>query len=296
MSIVMHPLTAADGSPVYSANDYRHVVNPFLFPSKGTAFDCVGGVRAGAPNPLCTISGLEVTVKPHCGVCTPWDDNGAYTYALMTPETVNVPTSTGVYKIAVTVDDPSQSHGSLPRGVLQVYAGTTADALIPGLVIAVVSDGVISVVAPVLGDDTVLEAFTYDLLSDVAALDGQRAVVTATGKHYVRRNGVWVDAVEVQKESIGGGEVVIMYGRSMCSVQVNGVKIGKGSWDSIACVNKVRMGYRPPEEVSGSLMVENGGSNTGLVAVSSNGSIFIKNMGAGGSDAPRRGNVSWPVC
>lgn len=296
MSIVMHPLTAVDGLPAYSADDYRHVVNPFLFSSKGTAFDCVGGVRAGSPRPLCSLNGLVVTVKPHCGVFTPWDNSGAYTYAITEAASVKVPTSTGVYKIAVVVDDPSQSHGTVPRGMLNVYPATTPDNRIPGLVVAKVLSGVISDAAPILEDDTVLRVPTYNLLSGLAALDGQRAVVTATGLNYVRRDGRWTEAVEVQKESVGGGEVVVLYGRSMCTVQVNGVKTGSGSWDTVTCLQQVKEGYCPRSEVSASLLTENGGSSTGLVTVVPEGTIRIKNMGGSGSDSARRGNVSWPVC
>lgn len=296
MSIVMHPLTAIAGSPAYTANDYRHVVNPFLFPSSGTAFDCVAGVRAGSPSPLCTIDGLTVTVKPHCGVFSPWANVGAYTYAFTDVETVELADSTGSYKVAVIVEDPSQSQGSTPRGSLRVYSSLTDDGVIPGLVLAEVSSGIISDVAPVLHDGTVLEVLTVDRLSNIAAVDGQRAVVSSTGDNYVRRGGRWQQAVEVQRELIGGGEVVVMYGRSSCIVQVNGVAIGGGSWDSTKCTMKIREGYRPMSEVASPLMSENGGSNTGLVSVIPEGDIVIKNMGSGGSTARRRGNVSWPVC
>lgn len=296
MSIVMHPLTALSGSPAYTANDFRHVVNPFLGPSNGGAFDCVAGVRAGAPNPLCSIDGLTVTVSPHCGVCSPWPNVGAYTYAITDAEEVKVPDSTNPYKIAVVVEDPSQAQGGIPRGELKVFPSSADDTIIPGLVLAEVRSGVASSVAPILHDDTVLEVPSFDRLSGIVATDGQRAVVAATGGNYVMRDGGWQSAVEVQKERLGDGEVVIMYGRSSCSVQVNGVMIKGGSWDAVTCSMKVRQGFCPPEEVSASLMVENGGSVTGLVAVTRDGTISIKNMGAGGSAGRRRGNVSWPVC
>lgn len=296
MSVVMHPLTAMGGSPAYTADDFRHVVNPFLCPSNGTAFDCVGGVRAGAPNPLCSIDGLTVTVEPHCGVLSPWPSVGAYTYAFTSAEKTKVPDSTNVYKIAVVVEDPSQAQGGIPQGSLKVFPSSADDTIIPGLVLAEVQSGVVSTVAPILYDDTVLEVPSFDRLSGIVALDGQRAVVSTTGRNYVMRGGRWQSAIEVKRESIGDGEVVILYGRSLCSVQVNGVKIGSGSWDSVACTMKVKEGYRPADEVSASLLVENGGSNTGLVTVGADGTILIRNMGSNGSVGRRRGNVSWPVC
>lgn len=295
MSIVMHPLTAMAGSPVYTADDYRRMVNPFMFPSDGTAFDCVAGVRAGSPSPLCTIDGLTVTVKPHCGVVSPWVNGGAYTYAVTKEEAVKVPNSTYNYKIAITVEDPGTSHGSVPRGVVKVYPSSTDDATIPGLVLAQVKAGVVSDVFPILRDGTVVEAPTVDRLPKTAVLEGQSAVVTSTGRKYVMRSGKWQNAVEVQKETIGGGEVDVIYGQSSCCVQVNGVAIGAGSWDTVVCNWKVREGWRPFVELSASLLVENGGSNTGLVVVGTDGTIVIKNMGAAGSVSPRRGNISWPV-
>lgn len=296
MSIIMHPLTALAGSPAYSADDYRHAVSPFVAPSTGTAFDCIGGVRVGSPSPLCSISGLTVSVKPHCGVCSPWPNAGSYTYAIMTVESVNVPDSTGKYKVAVVVEDPSLSHGTSPRGLLQVFPYATANTAIPGLVVAEVSAGVVSDVAPRLREGTSVEVFSAAQLSNVSAANGQRALVIPSNRRYVRRGGKWQDAVEVQRVAFGGGEIVIIYGQTMCTVQVNGVAIGAGSWDTLVCPTKVREGYRPLVEVSASLMVENGGSSTGLVVVVPDGTITVKNMGGSGSAGKRRGNASWPVC
>lgn len=296
MSIVMHPLTALSGSPAYSADDYRHAVNPFLAPSKGTAFDCVAGVRVGSPSPLCSINGLTVTVKAHCGTCSPWANAGAYTYAFTTDGTVSVPDSTGNYKIAVVVEDPSRGQGSVPRGLLKAFPYSTASNAIPGLVLAEVAAGVVSDVAPRLGDGTVVTVPTSDQLKNVSAVNGQRALVAADNKYYVMRDGQWRDSVEVQKVPFGGGEVDIMYGQGSCGVQINGVATDAGSWASVSCPTKIRSGYRPLVEVSAPLLTENGASNTGLVVILPDGSITVKNMGSTGSTGKRRGNVSWPAC
>ena len=45
MAIIMHPLTAKNGSPEYTADDYRHAINPLLVPSDGTAFNGLSGIR-----------------------------------------------------------------------------------------------------------------------------------------------------------------------------------------------------------------------------------------------------------
>lgn len=198
MSIVLHPLTALDGLPAYTADDYRHVVNPFLLPSDGAAFNCVSGVRAGAPNPLCSIDGLTVQVSPHCGVFSPWSNVGAYTYAITEIETVTVPDSAGSYKIAVTVEDPSQSHGDVPKGSLEVFGASVADSAIAGLVIAKVDAGVISDVAPRLRAGTVVEVTAWDQLESVAAADGVEAVNTRTGERYRRISGVWESISDIK--------------------------------------------------------------------------------------------------
>ena len=142
--IVLHPLTGLNGSPSYTADDYRHVVNPFMFPSDGSAFGGVQGVRYGSPSPLVTIDGLTVTVKPHCGTVRPWNETGSYTYMIKEAMTVNVPDSMGDYKIEVAVYDPSLSHGDTPGAWLQSWDASVPDAQINGLVIARVTVGVIS--------------------------------------------------------------------------------------------------------------------------------------------------------
>lgn len=191
MSIIMHPLTAKNGSPEYTADDYRHAINPLLLPSDGTAFNGLSGIRYGSPSPLVTVSGLTATVKPHCGTISPWDGLGAYTYAITTNTTVQLADSTNNYKIAVTVEDPSQSHGTTPRGQLKVFTAGTPDSNINGLVIAEVNAGVVSDVAPMIRNSAVLMARDLEQLNTIAAMDGQEAMTIADNAHYVRNGGVW---------------------------------------------------------------------------------------------------------
>lgn len=191
MAIIMHPLTAKNGSPEYTADDYRHAINPLLVPSDGTAFNGLSGIRYGSPSPLVTVSGLTVTVKPHCGTISPWDGLGAYTYAITTNTTVQLADSTNDYKIAVTVEDPSQSHGTTPRGQLKVFTAGTPDSNINGLVIAEVNAGVASDVAPMIRNSAILMARNLEQLNTIDAVDGQEAVTIADNAHYVRNNGTW---------------------------------------------------------------------------------------------------------
>lgn len=203
MAIIMHPLTAKNGSPEYTSDDYRHAINPLLVPSDGTAFNGLSGIRYGSPSPLVTVSGLTATVKPHCGTISPWDGLGAYTYAITTNTTVKLANSTNNYKIAVTVEDPSQSHGTTPRGKVEVFTADTPDSNINGLVIAKVNAGVASDVAPMIRNNAVLMARDLTQLNTIDAVDGQEAVTIADNAHYVRNDGTW----KVKRKTITFGSV-----------------------------------------------------------------------------------------
>lgn len=196
--IVLHPLTALNGAPNYTADDYRHVVNPFLFPSDGSAFGGVQGVRYGSPSPLATIDGLTVTVKPHCGILRPWEVTGSYTYSMAEPMTVKVPDSVGDYKIVVAAYDPSLSHGETPGAWLQSWNASTPNAQINGLVIARVTAGVVSDVAPKIHVDGTIEVNNWNELIAVWAVDGVEAVTSSNGQRYRRVNNAWLSLTDIQ--------------------------------------------------------------------------------------------------
>lgn len=295
MSIVMHPLTAVDGAPAYTADNYRHVVNPFLAPSDGTVFNRVSGVLYGAQSPLCVIDGLNVTVRPHCGIVSPWANIGAYTYAIMSSETVKVPGPAGNYKIAVIVEDPNHSNGSVPRGMVKVYPEATADDTIPGLVLAYVKAGVISDVVPVLHQSMLMEVANVDILGTLSVADGQEVLVSSTGSRYVRENGAWHDTLEVVTANWLNGSLTFLYGADSCMVQVSGIQIEADSWAEVSFPDKVKQECRPVVDVSAALCVENGGSSTGLLMVGTDGTIKVTNRGGSGSTGSRRGSVSWPI-
>nr|DAQ23506.1 MAG TPA: hypothetical protein [Caudoviricetes sp.] len=198
MSIVMHPLTALDGSPVYTADDYRHAVNPFIFPSNATSFHCIQGVRAGVVSPMCSLEGLTVSVLPHCGVIAPWTGVGVYTYAVTEPISVDIPDLTGRYKIAITLEDPSQGHGDVPRGLLQAFSISVADKDIPGLVLAHVNAGVIGDVATRINQSSLLYVKDAAWVSDIAAMNGQEAIAESDGGRYKVINGSWHRVDDIQ--------------------------------------------------------------------------------------------------
>lgn len=295
MSIVMHPLTAVDGAPAYTADNFRHVINPFLAPSDGTAFNCVSGVLYGASSPLCVIDGLKVTVRPHCGIVSPWASVGAYTYAIMSDETVTVPGLSGNYKIAVIVEDPNHSHGSVPRGLVKVYPESAADNTIPGLVLAYVTAGVASDVAPVLRQNMLVEVANLDRLNALSVADGQEVLVTSAGTRYVKENGVWHDTLEVVTTNWLNGSITFLYGADSCTVQVSGIQIDAGSWAEVPFTSKVKQACCPVVDVSAALCVENGASATGLLMVGADGTVKVTNRGGAGSTGSRRGSVSWPI-
>lgn len=209
MAIIMHPLTAKNGSPEYTADDYRHAINPLLLPSDGTAFNGLSGIRYGSPSPLVTVSGLTVTVKAHCGTISPWDGLGAYTYAITTNTTVQLADSTNDYKIAVTVEDPSQSHGTTPRGKIEVFSAGTPDSNINGLVIAKVNAGVVSDVAPMIRNNATLLARDLEQLNTIDAVDGQEAVTITDNAHYVRNGGAWESSDTPQEMIVFANSKVI---------------------------------------------------------------------------------------
>lgn len=295
MSVIVHPLTAMNGSPTYTADDYRHAVNPLLLPSDGSSFNGLQGVRYGSPRPLSTIDGLKVTVKPHCGTVSPWPGTGVYTYCITSAMTVNIADSTNDYKIAVVVEDPSQAHGKVPQGQLRTFTAGTPDSDIPGLVIAKVSAGSVSDAAPMIRNSSVIVVDSVAQLDDIRVANGQEAVVLADDSRHVYADGKWRDSVETVHEGWLGGEINIIYGQSSCMVQVSNVRITNGSWDYAIWPSTIRSEYRPVVELAAPLSVDNGGSVTGLLSVKSDGRVMIKNMGNNGSGDNRRGCICWPT-
>lgn len=291
MAIIMHPLTAKNGSPEYTADDYRHAINPLLLPSDGTAFNGLSGIRYGSPSPLVTVSGLTVTVKPHCGTISPWDGLGAYTYAITTNTTVQLADSTNNYKIAVTVEDPSQSHGTTPRGKVEVFTAGTPDSNINGLVIAKVDAGVASDAAPMIRNSAILMARNLEQLNTIDAVDGQEAVTITDNAHYVRAEGQWVASYYYQHWT--NWDLFINYLARIVRVECNGAKTGSGSWDSIKAPFKVPDKCVPKRKLNTSVVVQNGGSTTKMLSVAEDGTVSLSNQGGAGSANTCLGGITY---
>lgn len=291
MAIIMHPLTAKNGSPEYTADDYRHAINPLLVPSDGTAFNGLSGIRYGSPSPLVTVSGLTATVKPHCGTISPWDGLGAYTYAITTNTTVQLADSTNDYKIAVTVEDPSQSHGTTPRGKVEVFTAGTPDSNINGLVIAKVNAGAASDAAPMIRNNAILMARNLDQLNTIDAVDGQEAVTIADNVHYVYAEGQWVASYYYQHWT--NWDLFINYLARIVRVECDGAKTGSGSWDSIKAPFKVPDKCVPKRKLTTSVVVQNGGSTTKMLSIAADGTVSLSNQGGAGSADSCLGGITY---
>ena len=285
MAIIMHPLTAKNGSPEYTADDYRHAINPLLVPSDGTAFDGLSGIRYGSPSPLVTVSGLTATVKAHCGTISPWDGLGAYTYAITTNTTVQLADSTNNYKIAVTVEDPSQSHGTTPRGQLKVFTAGTPDSNINGLVIAKVNAGVVSDVAPMIRNSAILMARNLEQLNTIDAVDGQEAVTMADNAHYVRNDGAWKSSDTPQEMIVFANSKVIRPSNST----PNPVLYSPGELEALARGHGITGNLNSP-----CISVMNGDWNTTSIWVNGvmrqNNSILLNLSSALSANTPLRVN------
>ena len=292
MAIIMHPLTAKNGSPEYTANDYRHAINPLLVPSDGTAFNGLSGIRYGSPSPLVTVSGMTATVKAHCGTISPWNGLGAYTYAITTNTTVNLADSTNNYKIAITVEDPSQSHGTTPRGKIEVFTSGTPDSNINGLVIAEVKAGVASDVAPMIRNSAILMARNLEQLNTIDAVDGQEAVTIVDNVHYVRNGGTWVsDALKTSSHD--GWAITESVRNGFCTISANRTYQG-----STAAFNAYVKDYKPAKpyfECYGTLACRVGLQNVsyGYCMVSSQG-LLVSFNGYGNSVSLSAG-ITYPI-
>lgn len=195
MTLIVHPLTAdANNLPAYTADNFRRANNVWFSPSNmaiGSASSCISGVRNENDAPICTISGLTVTVKPHSGIIYPFAGGSPYTYYIA-DESVSIPNTTQSWKIAIEVTDPSVGYGSTPGATLKALVSTTPNSSINGLVLALVTQGVVNDIAPRLLSGTIIQVQTFDGLSQIATTDGQWALVKTTNTYYVRKNGAWV--------------------------------------------------------------------------------------------------------
>ena len=91
----------------------------------------------------------------------------------------------------------------------------------------------------------------------------------------------------------GGWTVVRRSG--LVLVDVGGVTTGGGSWDTTTCPYVLPDHCRPKRDVFAALVTSNGGSWTGQLAVRTNGTITVANIGNSGSTDGRYGSLSYPI-
>ncbi|MDK6445717.1 hypothetical protein QP104_07295 [Alloscardovia omnicolens] len=251
-NLIAHPLTNA---PAYTASNWRKAINAALTPTDGTAFGSLQGIRAGAPQPLCTISGLTITIKPHTGIINPFPGEGAYTYTLTKNQTIDIQSSTQNYKLALALEDPSVGHGSQPQLTATLYTYGTPDSSIPGITLAEIKSGVISDTAPIIAPQALLFARSKEQLNTITAYTGQKAKIIGSNEEYTYNNGVWVSVTRTKSiiqrlpYQTGGaytltreGNIVTLGGQGTCdNVQNAGnLKVNEA----------IPAGYRPTAPMS----------------------------------------------
>lgn len=251
-NIIAHPLT---GAGAYTASNFRKAVNATLTPTDGTAFGSLQGIRAGAPTPIATINELIITIQPHAGILNPYPGEGAYTYAITNPTTIDIESRYQNYKLALALSDPSTGHGSSPKLEARIYPYGTGNSSIPGLVIAEIQQGVINEVAPIIAPQALLFARDKNQLDSITAYEGQRARIINDSTEYTYSNGAWVSITRIKSViqrlpyQTGGaytltreGNIVTLGGQGTCdNVQNAGnLKVNEA----------IPAGYRPTAPMS----------------------------------------------
>lgn len=194
MTLIVHPFTAdANNKPAYTAESFRRTNTVWLSPadtSIGSASSCIQGVRNESGTPICSISGLTVTVKAHSGIIYPFDGQSPYTYYI-SDESVSIPNVTQSWKIAIVVTDPGVGIGDKPGATLKAISSTTPDRNINGIVLALVTQGVVNDIVPRLLSGSIIQVKTLDALQQIHTTEGQRAHVTDNDGDYVFKNNNW---------------------------------------------------------------------------------------------------------
>ena len=176
MAFVIHPLTQQNSEPKYKASDFRLTVSNFLTVGTDEAFGAVQGIRSDSLAAHVSMTDSTITVYPHSGIIAPWTGVGAYAYAITSDITVQRPT-TGDYYVVLTVDDPSQSHGSEPQGRVDLIPTSTPRESINGLVIAKTTGSTIGDIANRLRNGTVIETVSKEELDLIKPVNYTKALV-----------------------------------------------------------------------------------------------------------------------
>lgn len=211
MAIIVHPLTAVNNNPIYTADNYRHAVNSLLLPCDGSPFGCVNGIRYTGTYPIVSVNGATVTIEEHAGFYAGWSAAGIYTYALTHVEKVTLPNIDDDFKVFVEISDPSQAHGDKPQGQLSVVNATVPDSNINGVVLARVGGGIASETAIRVDAAGKLYAPSESILLNVRAVDGTLAVVWPTGAEFERQSGRWVQTNKPFSMTAVWGDPLVMH-------------------------------------------------------------------------------------
>lgn len=299
MAIICHPLTAVDGTPAYTADNYRHVVNSMLFPSNSTALGSIQGIRVSSNSPVLSITSLQVKVTSHVGViCL---SSGTYTYVIDSDTTIQIPDKTNNYKIAVIVNDPSASigSGSVPEAKLSYFLATVPDSQISGIVLGQINAGVASDTAVRLDCNWIIRVPSKTVLDTVSAVDGQTAVTTSDNVTYVMKNGSWLSTTYSSSADFASGKIYIRCNRRVGMLRVVGCKIPtSNSWAYVERANTIPTQFCPTVEVAVPVTIEN---NTSVIPrallVYESGAVRIQNRGGGNLDTTNGtlGTATWPV-
>ncbi len=299
MAIICHPLTAVDGTPAYTADNYRHVVNSMLFPSNSTALGSVQGIRVSSPSPVLSITSLQVKVISHVGViCL---SSGTYTYVIDSDTTIQIPDTVNNYKIAVTINDPSASigSGSVPEAKLAYFLSTVPDSQISGIVLGQVNAGVASDTVVRLDCNWIIKVPTKTVLDTVDAVDGQTAITTSDNVEYVRKDNAWLASTYSTSADFANGKLYIRCNRHTGMIRIVSCTITtKDPWASVTRANAIPIQFRPTVEVAVPVCTEN---NTTLVPrllmVSGAGEVRLQNRGGANLDTTNsiQGTAVWPV-
>lgn len=305
MTFIIHPLTQQNGQPEYTAADFRLTVSNFLTAGTSEFFGAVQGVRADNLSSLASMSGSTITVRPHSGIIAPWDGVGAYAYAITSNITVTRPT-TGDYYVVLTVEDPSQSHGSEPQGRVDLIPTSTPRASITGLVIAKTDGSSFYEIANRLRNGTVIETVGKNELDLIKPAPRTKAVVRfGEGVGEYEFNGSkWV-LVNPKPETNLSNIVTLSSGITMyndidvCSAEIinNRVFLGLGFSGTIGGANYTKVAtlkpqYRPTNQVYCTAAEQFG--TVGGCYIMTNGDIMV---GSQSPDSSRWAafSVSYPI-
>lgn len=116
-------------------------------------------------------------------------------------------------------------------------------------------------------------------------------IIITDNVHYVCAEGKWVASYYYQHWT--NWDLFINYSARIVRVECNGAKTGSGSWDSINAPFKVPDKCVPKRTLNTSVVVQNGGSFTKMLSVTSDGTVSLSNQGGAGSADACLGGITY---